>query len=168
MRAKDRATASRNTYALNGETNVSSDVYKCAPSCGVAGCEKCSRLLRVVPRSLRPCGPLTARISLHGIVSGGNNADGGISGTYNSNVQFVRGQWHKIEVIAVANTSSSSNGLVKLYVDGVLATQCSGIRFVTGAAVWDMAMWSPTWGGTGQTVTSTMYMDMDDIYLSGK
>jgi hypothetical protein len=111
-------------------------------------------------------GPLTARISLQGISSGGNNPDG--SGTYESTAQFVRGQWHKIEVIAVANTSGASNGSVKLYIDGVLATSCTGIGFVPDAGGWNLAMWSPTWGGTGATVTSDMYMEMDNIYLSGK
>ena len=52
-------------------------------------------------------GPLTARISLQGITAGGNNSDG--SGTYESDAQFIRGQWHKIEVIAVANTSGAAD-----------------------------------------------------------
>jgi uncharacterized protein YjdB len=124
--------------------------------------------LVITAASYDPTGPLTARISLQGIVSGGNNADGGISGTYESNVQFVRGQWHKIEVIAVANTSGASNGSVKLYIDGNLATQCSGIRFVTGAGSWDLISWSPTWGGTGDTVKATMYEYMDHFYISQK
>jgi uncharacterized protein YjdB len=111
-------------------------------------------------------GPLTARISLQGISAGGNNSDG--SGTYESNAQFIRGQWHKIEVIAVANTSGAANGSVKLYIDGVLATSCSGIAFVSGSANWDLAMWSPTWGGAGATVAATQYMEMDHIYLSGQ
>jgi uncharacterized protein YjdB len=114
-------------------------------------------------------GPLTARISLQGIVSGGNNADGGISGTYESSKQFVRGQWHKIEVIAVANTTGANDGTVKLYLDGVLAVQCSGIRFTSASSpTWTLVSWAPVWGGTGGTVTSTMYEYMDHIYLSGK
>jgi uncharacterized protein YjdB len=114
-----------------------------------------------------PTGPLTARISLQGIASGGNNNDGGVSGTYESIVQFVRGQWHKVEVIAVAN-ANGANGSVKLYVDGVLAAQCSGIQFSSGSPSWSLVSWSPTWGGTGGTVTSTMYEYLDHFYLSSK
>jgi uncharacterized protein YjdB len=114
-----------------------------------------------------PTGPLTARISLQGIASGGNNNDGGVSGTYESTVQFVRGQWHKVEVIAVAN-ASGANGSVKLYVDGVLAAQCSGIQFASGSPSWSLVSWSPTWGGTGGTVLATMYEYVDHFYLSSK
>ena len=116
-----------------------------------------------------PTGPLTARISLQGIVSGGNNADGGISGTYESTAQFVRGQWTKIEVVAVANTPGSANGSVKLYINGTLATQCSGIKFTNDSnPSWTLESWAPVWGGTGDTVLSTMYEYMDNIYISGK
>ena len=111
-------------------------------------------------------GPLTARISLQSITSGGN-AEGGVTGIYESTAEFKRGQWHKIEVIALANTAGA-NGSVKLYLDGVLATSCSGIQFVPGSGVWDLAMWSPTWGGIGDRVTADQYMYMDHIYVSGK
>jgi hypothetical protein len=112
---------------------------------------------------------LTPRISLQGIVSGGNNNDGGVSGTYESNAQFVRGEWHKVEVVAVANTTGANNGSVKLYLNGVLATSCSGIRFTSASSpTWHLLSWSPTWGGIGGTVVSTMYQYMDHLYVSGK
>jgi trimeric autotransporter adhesin len=108
--------------------------------------------------------PLTARISLQGISGGCNNSDG--SGTYESSVQFIRGQWHKIEVVAIANTAGTNNGSVKLYVDGALATQCSGINF--GGTAWSLVSWAPVWGGTGDVLAATQYEYMDHIYLSGK
>jgi hypothetical protein len=115
-----------------------------------------------------PVGPLTGRISLQGVVSGGNNNDGGITGTYESNLQFVRGAWTKIEVIAVANTSGAANGSVKLYLNGVLATQCSGIKFTNDTNPgFTLFSWAPVWGGTGDTVSSTMYEYMDHVYISG-
>jgi polysaccharide lyase-like protein len=111
-------------------------------------------------------GPLTARVSLQGI-AGGGNAEGGVTGLYETNAQFVRGQWTKIEVIAVANTSGA-NGSVKLFINGALVVNVSGIAYVAGSGTWDLAMWSPTWGGTGDTVKATQHMYMDHIYLSGK
>jgi uncharacterized protein YjdB len=115
-------------------------------------------------RSFTGSSPLTARISLQGISGGGNNPDG--SGTYESSAQFVRGQWHKIEVVGVANTAGANNGSLKLYIDGVLATQCSGINF--GGTSWTSVTWAPVWGGTGDQIAATQYEYMDHIYLSGK
>jgi hypothetical protein len=113
-------------------------------------------------------GPLTARISLQGVVSGGNNNDGGITGTYESTAQFVRGAWTKIEVIAVGNSPGANDGSVKLYINGTLATQCSGIQFASGGGGFTLISWAPVWGGTGDTVQQTMYEYMDHIYISGK
>jgi hypothetical protein len=115
-------------------------------------------------RSYTGSSPLTPRISLQGISGGGNNSDG--SGTYESSVQIIRGQWHKLEVVAVANTAGTNNGSVKLYLDGVLATQCSGINF--GGTAWSLVSWAPVWGGTGDQITATQYEYMDHIFLSGK
>jgi uncharacterized protein YjdB len=124
--------------------------------------------LVITAASYTPYGPLTARISLQGVVSGGNNNDGGITGTYNSTAEFVRGQWTKIEVVAVANTPGSNNGSVKLYINGALATQCSGIQFYSGGGPFQLLQWAPVWGGTGDTVQQTMYEDMDHVYISQK
>lgn len=107
---------------------------------------------------------LTPRISLQGISGGGNNSDG--SGTYESSTPFIRGQWHKVEVVAVANTAGTNNGSVKLYLDGALVTQCSGINF--GGTSWSLVSWAPVWGGTGDVLAATQYEYMDHIYLSGK
>jgi uncharacterized protein YjdB len=115
-------------------------------------------------RSFTGSSPLTARISLQGISGGGNNPDG--SGTYESSAQFVRGQWHKIEVVGVANSAGANNGSLKLYIDGVLATQCSGINF--GGTSWTSVTWAPVWGGTGDQIAATQYEYLDHIYLSGK
>jgi len=115
-------------------------------------------------RSFTGTSPLTPRISLQGISGGGNNSDG--SGTYESSAQIIRGQWHKLEVVAIANTAGTNNGSVKLYLDGVLATQCSGINF--GGTSWSLVSWAPVWGGTGDNLAATQYEYMDHIYLSGK
>jgi hypothetical protein len=116
-------------------------------------------------------GPLIPTISLQGIQGGGNNV-GGTSGTYEANVvpsaQFIRGQWHKLEAIAIANTGSSANGSVQLFFDGVLVARCSGIEFVNTNNVWGDFTISPTWGGEGDTVINTMSLRIDHVYLSGK
>lgn len=112
-------------------------------------------------------GPITARISLQGIVAGGNT-EAGASGTYESTAELKRGQWHQLEVIAVANTAGRTDGSVKLFVDGALAASCSGIQFVGADGTWDMVQWSPTWGGTGDTLAAAQAMEMDHTRVSGR
>ncbi|MDB4870290.1 MAG: hypothetical protein JWL97_1294 [Gemmatimonadales bacterium] len=112
-------------------------------------------------------GPLVAQIRLQGI-AGGGNFDAGTAGIYDNGVELARGQWHLIEVVAVSNTGSNLDGSVSLYVDGLLAASCSGIRFEAGAPLFNTAKLDPTWGGIGGTVSSQMSIRVDHIYMSGK
>jgi uncharacterized protein YjdB len=112
-------------------------------------------------------GPLTARISLQSIAGGGNQ-DGGTAGTYESPIQFVRGQWHMVEMVAVANTGSNKDGSVDLYVDGVHAAGVSGVEFQAGGPLFNLVKEDPTWGGQGDVVQSTQSFRVDHIYMSGK
>ena len=111
-------------------------------------------------------GPLTARINLQGISAGGNY-DNGTTGLYDSPID-LRGGWHLLEVIAISNTGSNLDGSVSLYVDGVLATSCTGIRFEAGSPLWNFVQESPTWGGGGDIATASMSIRIDHIYVSGK
>jgi len=111
--------------------------------------------------------PLTARISLQGIAAGGNQ-DGGATGTYESPIQFVRGQWHMVEMVAVSNTGSNKDGSADIYVDGVHAAGVSGIEFEAGGPLFNLVKEDPTWGGGGDVVKNTQSFRVDHIYMSGK
>jgi uncharacterized protein YjdB len=112
-------------------------------------------------------GALRGQIRLQGI-AGGGNFDGGTAGVYDNGVSLARGAWHLLELIAVANTGSNKDGSVSLYVDGVLAATCSGIEFEANGPSWNLVKIDPTWGGTGDRVTSAMSLRVDHIYMSGK
>jgi hypothetical protein len=112
-------------------------------------------------------GPLTARISMQSIAAGGNQ-DGGTTGTYESPIQFIRGQWHLVEMVAISNTGSNRDGSVDLWVDGVHAAGVSGIEFQAGGPLFNLTKEDPTWGGQGDVVKATQSFRIDHIYMSGK
>lgn len=82
----------------------------------------------------------------------------------------IRGQWHHYEYILEMNTAGVSNGRIQAWLDGVKTHDWSGIRFVGsgGSAWWELLHWAPVWGGTGGTVSATMFQQMDHLYVSGK
>ncbi len=114
-------------------------------------------------------GMMQAGILLQGIV---NNGSGGTSANWYSNLgptgEIVRGQWHHLEVLLVGNTNGAANGSVDWWLDGVKNGSYSGIEYVPGDGLWEGLNWSPTWGGSGDVVSSTMTMSFDHFYMSGK
>jgi hypothetical protein len=83
---------------------------------------------------------------------------------------FSRGSWHRVELIARGNTAGNGDGLVKVWLDGVRIIEYRDVRF-TGSGqdkTFDYIDFTPIWGGRGGTVTNTMTMDLDHMYVSGK
>jgi uncharacterized protein YjdB len=114
---------------------------------------------------------LYAGILLQGIVNDGAGntwANWGQGGYPGGAGEFTRGQWHHIEVVMVGNTSGSANGSIDWWLDGVKIGSHSGIQYVSGDGSFQGMNWSPTWGGAGDVVTSTMTMSFDHFRLSGK
>jgi hypothetical protein len=111
-------------------------------------------------------GPLLAGIYLQGVAAGGN-FDSGATGVYTSSIDLGRSQWHLLEVIATANTGSNRDGSVSLYVDGVLASTCSGIEFAAGSPVFNYVQENPIWGGGGDVAKAAQSLRVDHFYLSG-
>lgn len=83
---------------------------------------------------------------------------------------FERGKWHRVEYLFIANSPGVADGRVQVWIDGVQTHSYTGIQFVGSAGKnrWEWVKWSPVWGGTGGTVASTMYQQMDHLYISGK
>jgi hypothetical protein len=83
---------------------------------------------------------------------------------------FSRGSWHRVELIARGNTAGNGDGLIKVWLDGVRIIEYRDVRF-TGSGqdkTFDYIDFTPIWGGRGGTVTNTMTMDLDHMYVSGK
>jgi uncharacterized protein YjdB len=112
-------------------------------------------------------GTLLAGIYLQGIVAGGTT-DNGTTGIFTSPIELVRGRWHLLEVLTVANTGNNRDGSVTLWVDGALASSATGIEFEVGGPTWTLVDEDPIWGGGSDVVTSAMSLRVDHIYLSGK
>ena len=87
-----------------------------------------------------------------------------------ANVTIVRGQWHRYEVLFVANSPGVRNGTAEMWVDGTKVMEYGGIMFVGGgeSAKWDAVNWGPIWGGAGGAITTSFYAQMDHMYVSGK
>jgi hypothetical protein len=86
----------------------------------------------------------------------------GASGT------FSRGVWHRIEMLAVANTGSDRNGRIAVWLDGVKIEEYRDIRYVVAGEghTWDYVDVTPLWGGGGGVVRQAMNMDYGPMYLS--
>jgi uncharacterized protein YjdB len=76
------------------------------------------------------------------------------------------GQWHRIEwYIKYATTSTSGDGVVKWWMDGVLQGSYSNIQTPDDAGFTEWKL-SPTWGGIGDTKSETDYYWFDQAHIS--
>ena len=86
-------------------------------------------------------------------------------------VSLTRGQWHRWEVVIVANTGDQANGEAHWWIDGVKVGEYTDVLYGSSAQpkAWGgpEISWMPIWGGIGDTVAQTMYMWMDHFYISG-
>lgn len=79
---------------------------------------------------------------------------------------FSRGAWHVIEVYLRLNTRGQADGVLRLWLDGVLTHDYRTLRL--DAAAWSLVDWSPTWGGMSGVLSAPQAMDVDEIYVSGR
>ena len=77
-------------------------------------------------------------------------------------VTFTRGQWHRVEIYQ--KQGASQNGIVRVWVDGVLAIDRSDVG--TRSTPIDNITISGIWGGIGDTKTQADYMRFDRIRIS--
>jgi hypothetical protein len=83
--------------------------------------------------------------------------------------RITRGQWFHIEVVAVGNTASTSDGSLDWWLDGVHIGSYKNLRFSNSALHWDLFHFSTIWGGVGgPNVPETQYKDWDHAYMSGR
>jgi hypothetical protein len=77
-------------------------------------------------------------------------------------ITFTRGEWHKVEIYQ--KQGSSNNGIVRVWVDGVLAINRSDID--TRGTPFDNVTISGIWGGVGDSKDQADYMRFDHIRIS--
>ncbi len=79
------------------------------------------------------------------------------------------GEWHKYEIyFKLASTGNASDGVVKVWVDGVLNVSLSNVCSLgrDSARLGRVAL-SAIWGGVGETKTENDYLWYDHTYVSG-
>lgn len=81
---------------------------------------------------------------------------------------MTRGQWRKWEVLLIANTPGQSNGVIRYWIDGQRVGEYTDVRFRDTLDSWQYVFLQPIWGGIGGTVTSTQYLWVDHLVISGK
>ncbi len=84
-----------------------------------------------------------------------------------ANPPFTLGVWHRVEMYLKYGTSSTSNnGIMKQWLDGVLVMNYSDINYAdNGIDGWKL---NPTWGGVGDTKTEDDFYDFDHVHTSGR
>jgi len=84
---------------------------------------------------------------------------------------IVRGRWYVLEGVFEIGADDQRNGVVKLWLDGVLTHHYEDVEFqktaTKGTVTWGYIHIAPTWGGGGGTINQLMWLDFDDFYVSG-
>jgi hypothetical protein len=90
----------------------------------------------------------------------------------NTTKEFTAGAWHQVEVYANVGTVDQYNGVAKVWIDGVLVTQYTNLKFLDSRYNYVRGFyegqWTPVWGGMGGTKTRDDYMLLDHLYVSGR
>jgi hypothetical protein len=82
---------------------------------------------------------------------------------------FVRGKWHRVELVLVANTPGQRDGSIAMWLDGTRILEYTGIGFCAdGSGKWEGINHSPTWGGAEGVVSSSFFVEWDHIRMSSK
>lgn len=77
-----------------------------------------------------------------------------------------RGDWHTAELYMKYSTdASTADGLVKVWLDGILQSDYSNVRN-DGGTGWRNIGLDPNWGGAGDTKTADDYFTIDDVHVS--
>ena len=123
-------------------------------------------------------GPLRAGFSVQGLAApytftSGSASITDLGGDLDPNYASCpveRGRWHKYEVVLTNNVVSSTDGRVQYWLDGQKCADYGQLAFVGPGQndKWEEVQWSPTWGGTGGTITESFFVQMDNLYVSGK
>ena len=102
-----------------------------------------------------------------------NQFSGCPTGRFDPNVTTTPigpGEWHRYEMyLKMASTGSSSDGVLKVWVDGVLNVSRTDVCTMgSNATRMESVRLSGMWGGIGDAKTETDYLWYDHTYVSGR
>ncbi len=118
--------------------------------------------------------PLELNVDLQGSPQDPRTDTGGLhpntSGAASVGASNVaRGVWHVVEAVLVIGPVGSHSGIFQMWLDGTLTHDYRDVEYSKNGVsnVWDALHFAPTWGGIGGTITADMWMDLDEVYVSG-
>jgi hypothetical protein len=82
---------------------------------------------------------------------------------------FPTGQWVRLEFFLQMNTPGNSDGIAKVWANGVLVSNYTNVNYIAGSTqhYWWKYELAPYWGGAGGTVATPQYVWFDHLYGSG-
>ncbi|HUL03234.1 MAG TPA: Ig-like domain-containing protein [Gemmatimonadales bacterium] len=120
----------------------------------------------LVPELFGEQAPYRMRVAIFELGAEENPAYGGWLEDNVNHVTLTLGVWHRVEIYAKYGTTSTSyDGIVKLWLDGTLLMNYTDINFANTG--FDVLRMSPTWGGLGDTKTEDDYYWFDRARVSG-
>jgi hypothetical protein len=86
-----------------------------------------------------------------------------------TNYSFPRNSWVRLEMYLKMNTPGNSDGVAKIWANGVLVADYTNIKFVNSSTqqTWANYQLAPYWGGSGGTVATPQFVWFDHLYGSG-
>ncbi len=90
----------------------------------------------------------------------------------NTTKRFTCGVWNLVELYVNVGTPNNHNGIVRVWIDTVLVTEYTDIKFLDTDYNYTRGVysgqWTPIWGGVGGTKTRDDFMLLDHFYVSGR
>lgn len=86
------------------------------------------------------------------------------------NLMNSKGVWHKVEFLVIGNSMGASDGVARMWVDGVQVLNATDVKyFYDGQSpAFSGITWNPTYGGGTNPVPYDMYQYIDHWYVSGR
>lgn len=90
------------------------------------------------------------------------------SGANHFGPTLTKGVWHDAELLFVANTPGTYNGVARIWVDGTKVLDATDIGYFASGqtAYWDQFWFAPTYGGGLNSVPADQNVDIDHWYTS--
>jgi hypothetical protein len=77
-----------------------------------------------------------------------------------------KGVWYKVVVHAKVNTAGNSDGVFEMWVDDVLRTRRTDVKYTDSGLPWRLFSFTPVWGGAaGYNTSQTMYIYFDYVKI---
>ncbi len=83
--------------------------------------------------------------------------------------QMIRGRWHRLEWLTVANSAGAEDGTAKMWMDGVLLVDFTNrVKWSNTADFWSTTSWTPVYNLLVPADAVGAYHHIKHFYVSGK